>query len=89
MKPIIGITRCSALDDYVASVEASGGRPRVLDVSESPKQVLAEIHGLLLTGGGDIDPVNTRPWISASTLRGLSLTSRMRGRPPEASTEAT
>jgi putative glutamine amidotransferase len=56
MKPIIGITRCSALNDYVASVEASGGRPRVLEVSESPKKVLGEIHGLLLTGGGDIDP---------------------------------
>ena len=57
MKPTIGITRCSSLHDYVASVEQSGGRPRVLDVSESPKKVLAEIQGLLLTGGGDVDPV--------------------------------
>lgn len=57
MKPIIGITRCSQLQDYVASVEASGGRPRVLEVSDSPRKVLAEIHGLVLTGGGDIDPV--------------------------------
>ena len=56
MKPIIGITRCSALEDYVASIEGSGGRPRVLDVSESPKRVLGELHGLVLTGGGDIDP---------------------------------
>jgi putative glutamine amidotransferase len=56
MKPTIGITRCSALDDYVASIEGSGGRPRVLEVSESPKKILGEIHGLLLTGGGDIDP---------------------------------
>ena len=56
MKPIIGITRCSALDDYVASIEGSGGRPRVLDVSESPGKVLGEVHGLLLTGGGDVDP---------------------------------
>ena len=57
MKPVIGITRCSKLEDYVASVEASGGRPRVLEVSDSPRKVLAEIHGLVLTGGGDIDPV--------------------------------
>ena len=57
MKPIIGITRCSRLDDYVASVEASGGRPRILEVSDSPRAVLGEIHGLLLTGGGDVDPV--------------------------------
>ena len=54
---IIGVTRCSKLEDYLASVEQAGGRPRVLDVSESPRKVLAEIAGLLLTGGGDVDPV--------------------------------
>lgn len=57
MKPIIGITRCSRVDDYVASVEQSGARARILDVSESPRQLVNELHGLLLTGGGDIDPV--------------------------------
>jgi putative glutamine amidotransferase len=57
MKPTIGVTRCSSLDDYVSSVEQAGGRARVLDVSESPRKVLSEIDGLLLTGGGDIDPV--------------------------------
>lgn len=56
-KPVIGVTRCSSLDDYVASVEQAGGRVRVLEVTESPKKVLGEIHGLLLTGGGDVDPV--------------------------------
>ena len=54
--PVIGVTRCSRLDDYVASVEQAGGRARILEVSESPRKVLSEIHGLLLTGGGDIDP---------------------------------
>ncbi len=57
MKPTIGVTRCSRLDDYLASVEQAGGRPRVLEVSESPRKVLDEIDGLLLTGGGDVDPV--------------------------------
>ena len=57
MKPTIGITRCGSLDDYVASVEQSGGRARILEVTESPKKVLSEIQGLLLTGGGDVDPV--------------------------------
>ena len=57
MKPIIGITRCGSLDDYVASIEQSGGRARILEVTESPKRVLSEIQGLLLTGGGDVDPV--------------------------------
>jgi putative glutamine amidotransferase len=56
-EPIIGVTRCSTLDDYIASVERSGARARVLEVTESPRAVLAEIDGLLLTGGGDVDPV--------------------------------
>src|SRR3954469_18849330 len=55
--PIIGITRCSKLDDYVASVERSGARARVLEVSESPRAVLQAVDGVLLTGGGDVDPV--------------------------------
>ena len=57
MKPTIGITRCSRLDDYLSSIEQAGGRARVLDVNESPRRVVGEIDGLLLTGGGDIDPV--------------------------------
>jgi putative glutamine amidotransferase len=54
--PTIGITRCSRLDDYVASIEQAGARARVLEVSESPRKLLNEIDGLLLTGGGDVDP---------------------------------
>jgi putative glutamine amidotransferase len=55
--PVIGITKCSRIDDYVTSVEQAGGRARVLEISESPRKVIGEIQGLLLTGGGDIDPV--------------------------------
>jgi putative glutamine amidotransferase len=55
-KPIIGITRCSKLPDYVASVEQAGGQPRVLDVDEAAAAVIEQIDGLLLTGGGDVDP---------------------------------
>ena len=55
--PIIGVTRCSRLDDYIASVEQSGARARVLEVSESPRAVIDRIDGVLLTGGGDVDPV--------------------------------
>ena len=53
----IGVTRCSKLEDYLASVEQAGARPRVLEVTESPRKVLAEVDGVLLTGGGDVDPV--------------------------------
>jgi putative glutamine amidotransferase len=55
--PIIGVTRCSRVDDYVASVEQAGARARILEVSESPRKILDEVDGVLLTGGGDIDPV--------------------------------
>jgi putative glutamine amidotransferase len=55
--PTIGVTRCSRLDDYVASVEQAGGRARILEVSESPRKLLNELDGVLLTGGGDVDPV--------------------------------
>jgi putative glutamine amidotransferase len=55
-RPLIGVTRCSRLDDYLASVEKAGGRTRILEVSESPRKLVQEIDGLLLTGGGDVDP---------------------------------
>jgi putative glutamine amidotransferase len=54
--PVVGVTRCSRLDDYIASVEQSGARARVLEVSESPRTLLQAIDGVLLTGGGDVDP---------------------------------
>jgi putative glutamine amidotransferase len=55
--PIIGITRCSKLDDYLASVEQTGAKVRVLEVSESPRALVGLLNGIVLTGGGDIDPV--------------------------------
>jgi putative glutamine amidotransferase len=55
--PVVGVTWCSRLDDYVASVERSGGKARVLEFSESPRAVIEQIDAVLLTGGGDVDPV--------------------------------
>lgn len=55
--PLIGITRCSKLDDYVASIERAGATVRVLEVSESPRALVSAVDGVLLTGGGDVDPV--------------------------------
>ena len=54
--PVIGITQCSRLDDYLASVEKSGALARVLEIAESPRSLVGQIDGLLLTGGGDVDP---------------------------------
>ena len=55
--PIIGITRCSKLSDYVASIEQTGAQVRVLEVSESPRALVGLLNGVVLTGGGDVDPV--------------------------------
>ena len=55
-RPNIGITRCSAIDDYVESVTRAGGRPVILEVGDDPAVSLARIDGLLLTGGPDVDP---------------------------------
>lgn len=56
MKPVIGVTPCSRVDDYVESVRRAGGEPRVLQDSDDPAAVLPQLDGLLLTGGLDVDP---------------------------------
>jgi putative glutamine amidotransferase len=56
IKPIIGVTRCSKLEDYLSSVAQAGGEVRVLEFDENPAHVINQIDGLLLTGGGDVDP---------------------------------
>jgi putative glutamine amidotransferase len=54
MPPVIGITPCRLLPDYVESVRRAGGEPRVLQIDGAAS--LKELDGVLLTGGGDIDP---------------------------------
>ena len=56
MKPVVGITRCSRLDDYVESVKRAGGEPVVLEPTDDPQQSLDRIDALLLSGGLDVDP---------------------------------
>jgi putative glutamine amidotransferase len=55
-KPLIGITPCGRVDDYVESVKRAGAEPVVLSNSDDPDAVLARVDGLLLTGGLDVDP---------------------------------
>ncbi len=58
MSPIIGIAPCRSLPDYVESVRRAGGEPRVFDpLKDQPALVAGEVHGLLMTGGVDIDPM--------------------------------
>jgi len=55
-KPVIGVTPCSRVDDYVESVKRAGGEPVVLSNSDDPNAVLDRVDGILLTGGLDVDP---------------------------------
>lgn len=52
----IGITRCHRIADYIEAVAACGAEPVVLDVDHGPQGLLQGLHGLVLSGGGDVDP---------------------------------
>jgi putative glutamine amidotransferase len=55
--PVIAIAKCSKLHDYEESVRRAGGEPWVLDLAaDRPADVVARAAGILLTGGGDVDP---------------------------------
>jgi len=55
--PIIAIAQCTKLPDYEESVRRAGGEVRVLDrASGRPSEVIAGVDGVLLTGGGDVQP---------------------------------
>jgi putative glutamine amidotransferase len=56
MPPVIGISACRKLTDYLESVRRSGGEPQVLELGMTPHEALAGVDGLLLTGGQDVDP---------------------------------
>jgi putative glutamine amidotransferase len=70
-RPLIGITptpstsrfdhgdfyRYCLSDTYVKAVWQGGGAPIILPwVSDTPEEILDEIDGLIISGGGDIDP---------------------------------
>jgi putative glutamine amidotransferase len=55
--PLIAVAKCSKPHDYEESVRRAGGEPWVLDpAADRPADVVARAAGLLLTGGGDVDP---------------------------------
>ena len=59
MPPIIGITckRSAAIKDYTDAIVEFGGEPRLFVSLRDPVlDDLSEIDGLLLPGGGDIEP---------------------------------
>ena len=55
--PIIAIAPCGKLHDYEEAVRRAGGEPRVLDpATDTPADVVKSVDGLLLAGGGDVEP---------------------------------
>ncbi|GIN87218.1 gamma-glutamyl hydrolase [Heyndrickxia sporothermodurans] len=65
MKPIIGITsnvefdlKHSLVNDYIQAVINAGGIPIIIPVGidSDVSQIVEKIDGLVLSGGGDIDP---------------------------------
>ena len=53
---LIGVTSCRKLEDYRQSVLHVGGEVRVLEPSADLAAAIEGLDGLLLTGGGDVDP---------------------------------
>jgi putative glutamine amidotransferase len=54
--PLIAISACRKLEDYRQSILHTGGEVRIVDPSTSVADALADVDGLLLTGGSDVDP---------------------------------
>lgn len=57
MPRVVGVTACANLTDYFQSARRAGGLPRCLEwVGARPNDAIAEVDGLMLTGGPDVDP---------------------------------
>ncbi len=54
--PTIAITPCRQMSDYLESVRRAGGTPLELTLDDEVAGIVAKADGLLLTGGGDLDP---------------------------------
>ena len=55
---VIAIAQNRRMSDYLESVRRAGGEPlEVAAGGESPEHILARVDGVMLTGGGDVDPM--------------------------------
>jgi hypothetical protein len=80
-KPLIGITappgtlevllQKSYMRAYIAAVEKAGGEAKLIPIEENPldpSALMQGINGLLLSGGGDVDPAR----YNGASLLGLN-----------------
>ncbi|MBP7778731.1 MAG: gamma-glutamyl-gamma-aminobutyrate hydrolase family protein [Acidobacteria bacterium] len=54
--PTIALTPCRQMSDYLESVRRAGATPLELTLSDEIAGIVAKADGLMLTGGGDLDP---------------------------------
>jgi putative glutamine amidotransferase len=54
--PLIAISSCRKIEDYRQAILHTGGEVRIIDASMPVTDALAGVDGLLLTGGGDVEP---------------------------------
>jgi putative glutamine amidotransferase len=55
--PLIAVAQNRRMSDYVESIRRAGGEPiEVVPGIETAEQLLSRVDGLMLTGGGDVDP---------------------------------
>jgi putative glutamine amidotransferase len=55
---LIAIAQNRRMSDYMESVRRAGGEPIEVAVGgESPEHIVARVDGIMLTGGGDVDPM--------------------------------
>jgi putative glutamine amidotransferase len=86
MNPLIGITPTPSIDDfghgtfyryclsrtYVDSVRSAGGTPVILPTdSAQVESILPRLDGLLISGGGDIDPARFNDGFVHETTYGI------------------
>jgi putative glutamine amidotransferase len=56
--PLIAIAQNRRMSDYLESVRRAGGEPIEIGAGgEAPEDLLARVDGVMLTGGGDVDPM--------------------------------
>jgi putative glutamine amidotransferase len=54
---LIAVSQNRRVTDYLESVRRAGGDPvEVADTHDAPEAIVARVRGVMLTGGGDVDP---------------------------------
>ena len=53
---LIAVSQNRRMTDYLESIRRAGGEPVEVGADETPAAIVARAGGILLTGGGDVDP---------------------------------